>query len=153
MFAEQRKIGDAHAVIEPNADLDIGGSDARIIMGKNESSLIRLRREKRGEVEPENLSANSWYSWSEGLITECANLRSADAVTWAHEALKTRHTNARQMPRCWKGRSHSMLGRSKIRNNPTTIGRHTDPGMKTTKITVQLNGLDRPQGKQIAPSF
>ena len=36
----------------------IGGSDARIIMGSDESALIRLWREKRGEVEPEDLSSN-----------------------------------------------------------------------------------------------
>ena len=36
----------------------IGGSDARIIMGSNEDALLRLWREKRGEVEPEDLSAN-----------------------------------------------------------------------------------------------
>lgn len=31
----------------------IGGSDARIIMGNDEQALVRLWREKRGEVEPE----------------------------------------------------------------------------------------------------
>ena len=36
----------------------IGGSDARIIMGTDEAALIRLWREKRGEVEPEDLSGN-----------------------------------------------------------------------------------------------
>jgi predicted phage-related endonuclease len=36
----------------------IGGSDARIIMGDNEAALLRLWREKRGEVEPEDLSNN-----------------------------------------------------------------------------------------------
>ena len=36
----------------------IGGSDARIIMGEDEAALIRLWREKRGEVEPEDLSRN-----------------------------------------------------------------------------------------------
>jgi predicted phage-related endonuclease len=36
----------------------IGGSDARIIMGTNEGALVRLWREKRGEVEPEDLSGN-----------------------------------------------------------------------------------------------
>jgi hypothetical protein len=36
----------------------IGGSDARIIMGTNEASLLRLWREKRGEAEPEDLSGN-----------------------------------------------------------------------------------------------
>jgi YqaJ-like viral recombinase domain len=36
----------------------IGGSDARIIMGEDEAALLRLWREKRGEVEPEDLSGN-----------------------------------------------------------------------------------------------
>jgi len=36
----------------------IGGSDARIIMGNDESALVRLWREKRGEAEAENLSDN-----------------------------------------------------------------------------------------------
>jgi predicted phage-related endonuclease len=36
----------------------IGGSDARIIVGRDETALIRLWREKRGEAEPEDLSDN-----------------------------------------------------------------------------------------------
>jgi predicted phage-related endonuclease len=36
----------------------VGGSDARIIMGNDEPALIRLWREKRGEVEPQDLSGN-----------------------------------------------------------------------------------------------
>ena len=36
----------------------IGGSDARIVMGDDEAALLRLWREKRGEVEPEDLSGN-----------------------------------------------------------------------------------------------
>jgi hypothetical protein len=36
----------------------IGGSDARIIMGTDEAALIRLWREKRGDVEPKDLSSN-----------------------------------------------------------------------------------------------
>jgi predicted phage-related endonuclease len=36
----------------------IGGSDARVIMGDDEAALLRLWREKRGEVEPEDLSDN-----------------------------------------------------------------------------------------------
>ena len=36
----------------------IGGSDARIIMGQDEAALVRLWREKRGEVEPQDLSGN-----------------------------------------------------------------------------------------------
>ena len=34
----------------------IGGSDARIIMSPDEAALIRLSREKRGEVEPQDLA-------------------------------------------------------------------------------------------------
>ena len=34
----------------------IGGSDARIIMGENEAALVRLWREKRGEIAHEDLS-------------------------------------------------------------------------------------------------
>ena len=36
----------------------IGGSDARVIMGDDDRALLRLWREKRGEVEPEDLSDN-----------------------------------------------------------------------------------------------
>ncbi len=36
----------------------IGGSDARIIMGDDERPLLRLWREKRGEVKPEDFSEN-----------------------------------------------------------------------------------------------
>src|SRR5437667_2711078 len=36
----------------------IGGSDARIILGSDEAALVQLWREKRGEVEPDDLSGN-----------------------------------------------------------------------------------------------
>src|SRR5262245_17223691 len=36
----------------------IGGSDARVIMGDDESALLRLWREKRGEVGPDDLSVH-----------------------------------------------------------------------------------------------
>ena len=48
-----------------------GGSDARIIMGDDEAALVRLWREKRGEVEPEDLSANLIVQL--GLVTEHLN--------------------------------------------------------------------------------
>jgi predicted phage-related endonuclease len=51
----------------------IGGSDACIIMGTNEAALIRLWREKRGEVEAENLSGNLVVQL--GLATEDLNRR------------------------------------------------------------------------------
>ena len=51
----------------------IGGSDARIIMGDDEAALIRLWREKRGEVEPEDLSGNLIVQL--GTVTEDLNRR------------------------------------------------------------------------------
>lgn len=51
----------------------IGGSDARIIMGSDESALIRLWQEKRGEVEPEDLSGNLIVQL--GTVTEELNRR------------------------------------------------------------------------------
>ena len=57
----------------------IGGSDARIIMGNDESALLRLWREKRGEVEPEDLSSNLLVQL--GLATEELNRRWYEAST------------------------------------------------------------------------
>jgi predicted phage-related endonuclease len=37
----------------------IGGSDARIVMGGDEAALLRLWREKRGEIEPRTYRATS----------------------------------------------------------------------------------------------
>ena len=51
----------------------IGGSDARIIMGDDEDALLRLWREKRGEVEPKDLSSNLIVQL--GLVTEDLNRR------------------------------------------------------------------------------
>ena len=61
----------------------IGGSDARVIMGGDEGNLVRLWREKRGEVEPEELSANlmvqsgchrgpqpAWYQRNTGYVVK-----------------------------------------------------------------------------------
>src|SRR4051812_12192634 len=49
----------------------IGGSDARIIMGDDETALTRLWLEKRGEVEPEDLSSNLIVQL--GTVTEQLN--------------------------------------------------------------------------------
>src|SRR5438105_4678246 len=49
----------------------IGGSDARIIMGDDETALLRLWREKRGEAEPEDLSSNLIVQL--GTVTEALN--------------------------------------------------------------------------------
>ena len=67
----------------------IGGSDARIIMGSDESALLRLWQEKRGELEPEDLSGNlivqlglvtealnrNWYERNTGQTVECVQRR------------------------------------------------------------------------------
>jgi YqaJ-like viral recombinase domain len=75
----------------------IGGSDARIIMGDDEAALIRLWREKRGEVEPEDLSGNlivqlgtateelnrSWYERNTGRrITHVQRRVKRSAIPW-----------------------------------------------------------------------
>jgi predicted phage-related endonuclease len=51
----------------------IGGSDARVIMGDDQAALLRLWREKRGEVEPEDLSDNLIVQL--GRVTEELNRR------------------------------------------------------------------------------
>jgi predicted phage-related endonuclease len=51
----------------------IGGSDARTIMGSDEAALVRLWREKRGEIEPQDLSGNLVVQL--GLATEELNRR------------------------------------------------------------------------------
>jgi putative phage-type endonuclease len=49
----------------------IGGSDARVIMGNDESALKRLWREKRGELEPQDHSGNLLVQL--GVATEHLN--------------------------------------------------------------------------------
>ena len=49
----------------------IGGSDARIIMGDDEAALLRLWQEKRGEIEPEDLSGDLMVQL--GTVTEELN--------------------------------------------------------------------------------
>src|SRR3979409_434523 len=74
----------------------IGGSDARIIMGTDEDTLHRLWREKRGEVEPEDLSGNlivqlglvtedlnrHWFERNTGQTIECVQHRIRHPVLW-----------------------------------------------------------------------
>src|SRR3954470_21888813 len=49
----------------------VGGSDTRIIMGSDETALLRLWREKRGEAEPEDLSGDLIVQL--GSVTEDLN--------------------------------------------------------------------------------
>ena len=74
-----------------------GGSDARIIMGSDESALLRLWREKRGEAGPEDLSGNlivqlgtvteelnrSWYERNTGRrVTDVQRRVKHSAIPW-----------------------------------------------------------------------
>jgi len=75
----------------------VGGSDARIIMGNDEAALIRLWREKRGEVGPEDLSRNlivqlgkatedlnrNWYERNTGrTVADVQRLVQHSAIPW-----------------------------------------------------------------------
>ena len=57
----------------------IGGSDARLIMGDDEPALIQLWRQKRGEAEPPDYSANLLVQL--GLTTEPLNRRWYECAT------------------------------------------------------------------------
>jgi YqaJ-like viral recombinase domain len=75
--------------VEPWRRSFIGGSDARIIMGNDEAVLLRLWREKRGEVEPEDLSANLIVQL--GKATEDLNRRWYELNTGQAIKDKQRH--------------------------------------------------------------
>jgi len=86
----------------------IGGSDARVIMGNDEASLLRLWQEKRGEAEPEDLSGNLIVQL--GLATEELNrrwyeLNSGQVITDVQQ--KVRHPALRWMAATLDGRVES----------------------------------------------
>jgi predicted phage-related endonuclease len=60
-----------HNSVGSNRRRFIGGSDARVIIGDEEPALIRLWKEKRGEVEPEDLSGDLLVRL--GTVTEPLN--------------------------------------------------------------------------------
>jgi predicted phage-related endonuclease len=83
----------------------IGGSDARIIMGDDEAALQRLWREKRGEVDPEDLSGNlivqlgrateklnrHWYQAQTGrVVTDVQQWRRHPTLSWMAATLDGR---------------------------------------------------------------
>ena len=83
----------------------IGGSDAHIIMGKDEDALLRLWREKRGEVEPEDLSGNLVVQL--GVATEDLNRRWYEVNTGqlvTHIQRQIRHPALRWMAATLDGR-------------------------------------------------
>jgi predicted phage-related endonuclease len=85
----------------------VGGSDARIIMGDDEEALIRLWREKRGEVEPKDLSHNLLVQL--GAVTEDLNRRWYEANTGqvlVDVQRRIRHPVLRWMAATLDGRVH-----------------------------------------------
>ena len=67
----------------------VGGSDARVIMGTDEAALIRLWREKRGEIEPRDLSGNLMVRL--GVATEDLNRSWYERTTGRHVTDVQRH--------------------------------------------------------------
>jgi predicted phage-related endonuclease len=87
----------------------IGGSDARIIMGNDEAALLRLWREKRGEVEPEDLSDNLIVQL--GVVTEALNRRWYEANTGhliTDVQTQVRHPTVRWMRATLDGRVEAI---------------------------------------------
>src|SRR6202790_4017223 len=74
----------------------IGGSDARIIMGKDEKALLRLCREKRGEEAPLDLSDVLVVQL--GLVTEDLNRRWYELNTGHRISDVQRHAIHRTIP-------------------------------------------------------
>jgi len=62
-----------------NRQTFIGGSDVRIILGSDQAALLRLWQEKRGEIEPQDLSGNLVVQL--GVVTEDLNRRWYQANT------------------------------------------------------------------------
>ena len=75
----------------------IGGSDARVIMGSDEASLIQLWQEKRGEIEPVDLSGElivqlglateelnrAWYERNSGYrVGQCQSRKFHKSIVW-----------------------------------------------------------------------
>src|SRR6202521_6333800 len=74
----------------------IGGSDARIIMGKDDKALLRLWREKRGEEPPLDLSGVLIVQL--GLATEDLNRRWYELNSGYRISDVQRHAIHRTMP-------------------------------------------------------
>ena len=118
----------------------IGGSDARIIMGDDQAALLRLWQEKRGEVEPEDLSGNLVVQL--GLATEELNRRwyevnTAQSLTDVQRHV--RHPTLRWMGATLDGRV-DQLGRFSRQNScglsPFARSRHGSQGFSWQRETL-----------------
>ena len=74
----------------------IGGSDARIIMGKDDKALLRLWKEKRGDEAPQDLS--SVLIVQLGLVTEDLNRRWYELNSGYRIGDVQRHATHRTIP-------------------------------------------------------
>jgi predicted phage-related endonuclease len=74
----------------------IGGSDARTIMGKDENALLRLWKEKRGEVDGPDLSDVLIVQM--GLVTEDLNRRWYERNSGLHVANVQRRAIHKSIP-------------------------------------------------------
>ena len=114
----------------------IGGSDARLIMGQDEGALLRLWREKRGEVEPKDLSGNLIVQL--GLVTEPLNRlwyerNTGQALTAVQS--RVQHPVVRRM-------CATLDGMEKI--GPTVHGVAVVDAIVTDAELKRLNGLGMP---------
>ncbi len=74
----------------------IGGSDAKVIMGKDEKALLRLWREKRGDEAPPDLSDVLLVQL--GVVTEDLNRRWYEFNTGNRVSDVQRHATHRTIP-------------------------------------------------------
>ena len=114
----------------------LGGSDARIIMGDDEGALVRLWQEKRGEVEPENLSGNlavqlglatenlnrRWYQAQTGkIVTDVQMWRRHPTLRWMAATLDGRVEDTCSRPSsCCRGSSRRRGRRKSMPRNCST---------------------------------
>jgi predicted phage-related endonuclease len=75
----------------------VGGSDARVIMGKDEKALLRLWRQKRGEAAAVDLSGELIVQL--GLVTEDLNRRWYESKSGHRICNVQRHAIHRTIPR------------------------------------------------------
>jgi hypothetical protein len=111
----------------------IGGSDARVIMGNDEAALVRLWREKRGELEREDLSEN--------LIVQLGHVT---------EELKGRlPAKNTLLAKDAKAVESAYLGAlCSFRSGAFDFGAHREPGSsRTSRQGSERGGCQRPNGQ------
>jgi predicted phage-related endonuclease len=109
----------------------IGGSDARIIMGKDEKALLRLWQEKRGEIV--NLDLSGVLIVQLGLVTEDLNRRWYElrvVSTWRNEPKPEIRQNE---PNVW--RMNSKLGDCALGESATRLCNNAETPPQQTETS------------------